>query len=379
MEELRSNTQIFIESDGKVQCLPESNKKDNNNNNTNTNYPKTAIVQVNSDAAMNPNFHQTSAPVMARLVSDEDKRIVEEAWKDHDPLNMKQDINLENTKSVDVAVLRSAGSIEIPEQVDIPDLIDNENDNNQNNNDDNNNDNNNNKGGSLITKFDLKSTQTKGKGGKSEDSSLIRKNKITKSDTRNKAENMDSMHIDKLSIESDTRIKLFMWTILTLCFAIPILFGDKDIGINFYQSIAIFITGMFIQWASVVIFAMTHSESLCAIRLVNTKIEGFGDITFPTRLFIIADKPIESISEFAGVRGGTLHVSQLIMSCGVSLIYLFTILFLPFFFFFFFFLFFLLLWLDIFVRHEPKLTKTEIQKSRNTEMQKCRIFWKIRT
>ena len=64
---------------------------------------------------------------------------------------------------------------------------------------------------------------------------------------------------------------------------------------------------------------MKHSESLCAIRLVNTKIEGFGDITFPTRLFIIADKPVESISEFAGVRGGTLHVSTLMMSCGVSL------------------------------------------------------------
>ena len=58
------------------------------------------------------------------------------------------------------------------------------------------------------------------------------------------------MHIDKL-----TRIKLFMWTVLTLCIAISVLFGDKDIDINFYQSISIFIIGMFIQWASVVIFA----------------------------------------------------------------------------------------------------------------------------
>ena len=54
---------------------------------------------------------------------------------------MKQDITSENTKSVDVAVLRSAGSIEIPEQVDIPDLIDNDNDNDENNNTNTHNDN----------------------------------------------------------------------------------------------------------------------------------------------------------------------------------------------------------------------------------------------
>ena len=93
-----------------------------------------------------------------------------------------------------------------------------------------------------------------------------------------------------------------------MLFAIPVLF-DKHLEINSYQLLAIFKIGMFLQCAFVVTLVMTHAKSMFAIQLVNTKIEGFDDITLAIRLFIITDKPIESISEFDGA--GAVHYMYL--------------------------------------------------------------------
>ena len=128
------------------------------------------------------------------------------------------------------------------------------------------------------------------------------------------------LHVDKLTIEGDSKIKILLFSVVALGFAITLNVDSGDL--DFYQTTSIIMGGIFAQWIIAVLLALYNADSLCAIRIINTKIEGFGETTFPTQLFMLEDKPIESISEFAGVRGGTVHVSTLMMSTGISILFI---------------------------------------------------------
>ena len=130
----------------------------------------------------------------------------------------------------------------------------------------------------------------------------------------------DVLHIDKLTIEGDSKIKFILFCVVGFAFTITLNIDTREF--DFYESTSIIMGGIFAQWIICVLLAIYNSDSLCAIRIISTKIKGFGQTTFPTQLFMLENKPIESISEFAGVRGGTVHVSTLMMSVGISILFI---------------------------------------------------------
>lgn len=126
-----------------------------------------------------------------------------------------------------------------------------------------------------------------------------------------------SLYEDLREIEADSILKL----LLILIAASGVVIGYTSDGLTYYQINAIIMAGVYAQWLFVLSLELYKSNALCAIRVVNTKIEGFGFVTFPTQFIQVNDKPMESISEFAGVRGGTINLSTLYMSVINSLLF----------------------------------------------------------
>lgn len=120
------------------------------------------------------------------------------------------------------------------------------------------------------------------------------------------------------NIEADSVMKF----VLLLIVAAGIILSYTIDGLNYYHSTSIIMSSIYIQWLFSITFELYKSDSLCAIRVLNTKIDGFGIVTFPTQFIQLFEKPMCSISEFAGVRGGTIHLSMLFMSVCNSLLFI---------------------------------------------------------
>ena len=117
-----------------------------------------------------------------------------------------------------------------------------------------------------------------------------------------------SIYKDKLNIEGDTLMKWFMFSIvfigIAVAFHIP--------NLTTYQVTAVIMMSISLQWTLTIILQVYFSTNISAIRVVNKTLPGFGFITFPVQFTQITDKPMESISEFAGVRGSTIYLSTLL-------------------------------------------------------------------
>ena len=127
-------------------------------------------------------------------------------------------------------------------------------------------------------------------------------------------------HIDKLTIEGDSTIKLGLFILMTIVAFVA--YGFETHELDFYQTTSIIMGGIYAQWLISVILALFNSDSICAVRVITSKVPGFGFTAFPTQLFLLEDKPVESISEFAGVRGSTVHISTLTMGVGICTLFI---------------------------------------------------------
>ena len=125
-----------------------------------------------------------------------------------------------------------------------------------------------------------------------------------------------SIYKDKFEIESDSLLKIAMTTITVIGFLIAVTIEN----ISKYQAASIVLLFFSIQWTIVILIQVSLSKNLSAIRVVNKQLPGFGFTAFPTEFTQIIDKPMESISEFAGIRGSTINLSTQLASVTGSLI-----------------------------------------------------------
>ena len=91
-----------------------------------------------------------------------------------------------------------------------------------------------------------------------------------------------------------------------------IVLGIFILNFAFYTGVGILIIALFSQWIISVCFALIRSKSISALRIINRKIDGFdSNMIFPYNMLQIYNLPMQSISEFSGVRGSTLYYVML--------------------------------------------------------------------
>lgn len=121
-------------------------------------------------------------------------------------------------------------------------------------------------------------------------------------------------NLNEAKSDSHLRIGIF---VITYAVTIPLFFVSN---LTSYQQRAIVMAVFYFQWIGYVFFELYSSSKVSALRIIYRQVKGFGNAIFPMGTFQIYDKPIESVSEFAGTRGSSLYVSMLMMSIGTSVL-----------------------------------------------------------
>ena len=121
-------------------------------------------------------------------------------------------------------------------------------------------------------------------------------------------------YLKEASSDSNLRIAIVVLSFIVIT---PLLFVSN---LNSYQQRSFVMTILYAQWIGYAFFELFHSDTISALRVIYRKLKGFGNAVFPMEILQIYDKPMESISEFAGTRGSTLHMSMFMMSVGTSVL-----------------------------------------------------------